>query len=320
MIKDPTNPPFVTVVVLTFNSAKTVIETLESVRTQERCAIELVVADDCSTDGTQDLVRQWVDANASAFVNCHMLFNPVNAGICQNVTRAYTAARGEWIKPIAGDDILMPSALFAFCEAGRRAAPDVGAIIGRVHTFTGNGAERSFGDILPPAGVLEQLQGRAADLLERLVRTNTIPAPGVFVRKSAFEACGGADEEFVHLDDWPLWINMLEHGMRFETIQDVIVGYRVHGGSISARRSAPTIDRRYLRDMITFHQRYQCRYFPLLERIDGGIYALRWYLALDLFRNKPSAYAATTLLHVFSPLQWRKLFNRMKTATPSGKH
>lgn len=301
----------VSVVVLTFNSSKTVIETLESIRAQKDCRIELIVSDDCSTDGTQDIVRQWIGRHSGEFFACHTLFSPENLGICQNVKRAYGRVSGEWFKPIAGDDILLPSALSTLCGIAAQAGRDVGVIVARMHNFSAApDGGHAYGDVQPSADVLDAINLKPEVLVDRLARSNTIPAPAVLVRRSAFESCGGVDESFTHLDDWPLWMNMLERGWRFQAVPDIVVAYRVHTASVSAKRSAAVIDKRYLGDLISFYERYQKKHFSYVERIDKSIYVLRWRLAMKVFRNKPSAYAATTVLHVLSPLRWKAILGQ----------
>ena len=44
------SPPLVSVIVISYNSSETVLETLESVKKQTYQNIELIVSDDCSTD------------------------------------------------------------------------------------------------------------------------------------------------------------------------------------------------------------------------------------------------------------------------------
>jgi glycosyltransferase involved in cell wall biosynthesis len=310
---------YVTVVVFTFNSAKTVLETLESVRSQKDCLIELIVSDDCSTDGTQEVVTQWIEDHRSSFAACHTIFNPVNAGICQNVRRAYAKATGGWIKPIAGDDILLTNAISALHQSTCSVPDDIGIIVGRVETFSAVDGQYVVGAVLPSDDTLYQLDRNAPDLLEKLTRENTIPAPAAMVRRRDFEICGGVDESFVHLDDWPLWINMLGAGAKIKTVTNVIVGYRMHAGSITTRRCAATMNPQFLADLITFYESYQRRLLPTSERLDKALYVTRWRLALKLLRNKPSAYRATALLHIFSPLRWRRLFVALRQIAPSQK-
>jgi GT2 family glycosyltransferase len=50
-------------------------------------------------------------------------------------------------------------------------------------------------------------------------------------RREVFEVTGGFDEEFLHFEDWELWLDALEHGWRGRQIDAVTVEYRKHGGS-----------------------------------------------------------------------------------------
>jgi GT2 family glycosyltransferase len=50
-------------------------------------------------------------------------------------------------------------------------------------------------------------------------------------RREVFEDTGGFDEEFLHFEDWELWLDALEHGWRGEQVDAVTVEYRKHGGS-----------------------------------------------------------------------------------------
>ena len=98
----------ISIVVLTYNSADFVTETLESVWRQSfNGDLELIVADDCSTDDTVRICQAWIDSHRNRFCSAEVLTSPINTGVTANVDRACRKASGEWIKVIAGDDILM---------------------------------------------------------------------------------------------------------------------------------------------------------------------------------------------------------------------
>ena len=59
--------PLVSAVIITYNSAKYVIETLDSIKAQTYQNIELIVSDDCSTDETTTLVKEWLEKNGNRF-------------------------------------------------------------------------------------------------------------------------------------------------------------------------------------------------------------------------------------------------------------
>lgn len=315
MANNDSEKKLVTVAVFTFNSRLTIVETLNSILQQDCSSIELIVSDDFSVDGTQQIVSAWVAKNSASFRSCHLLFSSINLGICQSVKRAFSKASGEWIKLIAGDDLLLPDAMSHLSSYASEAASDVGVIIGRVQSFfVGTDNLRNYGEISPSELHYSLLNTGAPELSEVLARKNLIPAPGVFVRRAFFEKYGGVDEHFVHLDDWPLWLNFLRNGARFICIPEIIILYRIHGTSISAKQSACFMNSQFLNDQITFYHRYQKRYLSNLERIDRSVYIFRWQLALGIFRKRPTVYRLTTMLHILSPLQWIRGYLAVRAA------
>ena len=57
------NNPLVSIIVITYNSAKFVLETLESAKAQTYQNIELIISDDGSTDNTVQICREWLKNN-----------------------------------------------------------------------------------------------------------------------------------------------------------------------------------------------------------------------------------------------------------------
>ena len=98
--------PLVSIIVITYNSAKYVLETLESAKAQTYQNIELIVSDDCSIDNTVEICREWIEQNKNRFVRTELITIPENTGIPANCNRGVRAAQGEWVKLIAGDDML----------------------------------------------------------------------------------------------------------------------------------------------------------------------------------------------------------------------
>ena len=103
--------PLVSISVIVFNSANTVHETLDSIYAQVYPNIELIISDDCSTDNTVEICRDWIEKNKTRFVRTEVVTVEKNTGVAGNLNRAEAACRGEWIKPIAGDDVLLPNCI-----------------------------------------------------------------------------------------------------------------------------------------------------------------------------------------------------------------
>ena len=97
--------PLVSVVVMSYNSAATIAETLDSIKAQTYQNLELIVTDDCSPDGkTLEIIQNWLDANGSRFVYADLVTTDKNTGVSGNINRGVAKSHGEWIKSIAGDD------------------------------------------------------------------------------------------------------------------------------------------------------------------------------------------------------------------------
>ena len=105
--------PIVTVAVVAYNSAAYVIETLDSVYNQSYDRIALVISDDCSSDQTVALIQNWIaeEKHEKRFVSIALITVPKNTGVSANCNRCIAAAPSDWIKFVAGDDILLPDCL-----------------------------------------------------------------------------------------------------------------------------------------------------------------------------------------------------------------
>ena len=102
-------PPKVSVCVMTYNQERFIGECLESIVTQETdFDVEVIVADDASTDRTAAIVR---DYEARFPERLRGIYHPNNIGVKANYLSAHDAARGEYVAHVDGDDILLPGKL-----------------------------------------------------------------------------------------------------------------------------------------------------------------------------------------------------------------
>ena len=101
-------PPKISVLVPTYNYARFLPEAIESVLAQDFKDFELLIVDDCSTDGTAEIVRPFCARDP----RIRFLGNPKNLGMVNNWNRCLEEARGKYAKFLFGDDRLChPQAL-----------------------------------------------------------------------------------------------------------------------------------------------------------------------------------------------------------------
>lgn len=99
-----TDAPRVSFLVTVFDKAAVVGETLASLRAQTLQDWEAVVVDDASRDGSPAAVRAVADPRI------RLIGNAENRGPAIRLNQAAAAARGRWLIPVDGDDLLPPNA------------------------------------------------------------------------------------------------------------------------------------------------------------------------------------------------------------------
>lgn len=227
--------PLVSVTVITYNSSKTVLETLESIKEQTYQNIELIVSDDCSTDNTVELCRDWIEQNKDRFVRAELLTVEKNTGVAGNCNRAGAACRGEWGKGIAGDDIMMPNCI-QDCMDYIAAHPDTIYLFGKQKAFGASEERCKEIDSIFDYSFFNMTQ---EEQLHRLIfGENCVPATAVFCHRQHAKAIGVKNDERIPLlEDWPKWINLLRAGVKLHYVDKVLVKYRVGGISTRERPS-----------------------------------------------------------------------------------
>ena len=94
--------PLVSVVVITYNQEKFIEQALDSILMQETTfPIEILIGDDCSEDGTPEIVRRY-EAEHPELI--HATCREENVGSTRNSYELYMQARGKYIANLEGDD------------------------------------------------------------------------------------------------------------------------------------------------------------------------------------------------------------------------
>lgn len=95
----------VSIIMPSYNAARYIKNSIESVRSQSYTNWELIIVDDCSTDNTDEVVAGIIDNRI------HYLKNEKNSGAAVSRNRALREAKGRWIAFLDSDDLWMPDKL-----------------------------------------------------------------------------------------------------------------------------------------------------------------------------------------------------------------
>ena len=96
----------VSVIMPSFNTAKFISETIESVLAQTYANWELIIVDDCSTDNTDEVVKPFLTDKRIKYLK-----NKKNSGAAVSRNYALREAKGKWIAFLDSDDLWLPEKL-----------------------------------------------------------------------------------------------------------------------------------------------------------------------------------------------------------------
>lgn len=94
---------FVSIVLTYYNGKDFIIEQLESIIRQTYKNWELIIIDDCSTDGSEDMLRDFIEKNSEK--NVIYIRNEKNLGLAKNFERGLRYISGEYIAVCDPDDV-----------------------------------------------------------------------------------------------------------------------------------------------------------------------------------------------------------------------
>lgn len=136
-----TSAPALSLCIPTFNGARKIGRLLASIRAQQCPEVEVIVADNASTDATASIVRQY---RAEGLERLTYTRAPSNRGFDANLRRAVAAARGELCWFLGDDDALYHGAISRVLDTAQ-ACPGA-MIVGDVYT---RAEGSSFGTLEP---------------------------------------------------------------------------------------------------------------------------------------------------------------------------
>jgi glycosyltransferase involved in cell wall biosynthesis len=196
-----------------------VLETLESAKAQSHTNLELIVSDDHSTDNTVEICRRWIENNKERFVRAELIISEKNSGIPANCNRGVKAARGEWVKLIAGDDLVSEHFVSKCFE--NPILDSIAVIYTKSHFIN------EFGEVTGKANSSKYKSGHVFDDLFFL--RFWPKAPSMMFRFAALEEFGFFDES-IWVEDY-LMVLKIATKYQLLHIDEFLTHYRIHGSN-----------------------------------------------------------------------------------------
>ena len=220
--------PLVSVGVASFNNASYIGETLNSIARQTYSNFEIIINDDCSTDNSVAVIRQWIDVHQD--ISCKLIVQAVNRGISHAFNELVTNATGEFITTIGSDDNFLAKKIENFVGCFRQLSDDYAVVYSDAFLIKGDGSRR-HGRFIQTYRQFEDVP--TGNIYDDLLIGNFIPAMATMIRKSAIDAVGGIDTT-ISYEDYDLWLRLAKK-YKFHYHHQESVEYRIHSNSITSR-------------------------------------------------------------------------------------
>ncbi|MBN2304804.1 MAG: glycosyltransferase [Anaerolineae bacterium] len=204
--------PLVSIIIPTYNHRDYVMQTVDSGLNQTYPAIEVIVVDDGSTDGTGTLLTErYGDRIRYVYQE--------NQGVGAARNNGAQIARGEFVHFCDADDQLLPEKV-ARCMAVFRDQPEIALVYTQCHYVEPDGRT-----IIPR----EQPELPAGDVFCQLLhgpRGNFVPQCTPLIRRQAVLDVGGFSQQLRAAEDWDMWLRLAAR-YPFGVVNEPLALYRM---------------------------------------------------------------------------------------------
>jgi len=206
------DPPIISIILPTFNSARFVREAIDSVLAQDVQCFELIAVDDGSTDDTLEILRTYQSI---------IRIERPHGGASMARNAGIAAARGSMLAFLDSDDV-WPSNRLRVALAYFEEHPEIDYLLGKEMLFVAPG-------FVAPSWLPPHLLAEPHDA------ANT---PTLMARREAFSRVGLFDRAYDPGEDTEWLVRAAEAGLRLARVPDTLVHRRLHGEnqSLAGRR------------------------------------------------------------------------------------
>ena len=220
------------VIILAYNHERTIVEAVKSVIIQRFSEpVEILVAEDCSTDRTREVLADLAKFYPQSFT---VLDRGKNLGLSRNLEDAFHRCRGKYISILEGDDVWIDPSKLNRVATKLDANPNW---TGCFHNCRIEYLDNSRHDEIKPG------QGAAEELnVQALIRRNVIPTYSAMTYRRGVVTAFPEWHRHLMNGDWGMHILHASQGP-IGFLSDVMTAYRVHAGGLWSGK--PALDRLY---------------------------------------------------------------------------
>ncbi|QOG03786.1 glycosyltransferase [Flavobacterium sp. MDT1-60] len=228
---DNLNKPLVSIVFTSYNHVEYLKQALDSLINQTYSNLEIIIIDDCSTDGSQEILKQY-----EHITNIDLKLQTKNSGSYVKASNyGASFAKGEYILFAQCDDFAEPHQIELLMKEFEK-NPSVGVVFSKSNlvdekgiVFTNDfvGREKSFKVAVTKTGLISRIK-----MKEFLSFSCVIPnLSAALVKRELFERVNGLSDRYLVVADWEFWLDMTEIS-DFYYVSEPLNYFRQHGTTI----------------------------------------------------------------------------------------
>lgn len=219
-MKTCTNPynirqDLISIIMPAKNAASFIREAIDSILWQSYDNFELIIVDNGSTDNTKSIINSFSDTRIKLFDCDGELPAALNYGI--------QLSNGKYIARIDADDIMVPDRLriqYSLLEDN----PSIDICCSSFYKLVGSHIKRVK---TSPSGIIKHP-------LVMLLHSNCISHPTVFMRKDFLYRNELRYQNYIHAEDYKLWVEAAKKSATFFFESQPLIYYRIHDKQISS--------------------------------------------------------------------------------------
>ncbi len=213
--------PKVSIVLPTYNGEQYLKDSIESIKNQTYRDWELIIVNDCSTDHTHDIIREYGTGDE----RIRVIENEENQKLPMSLNIGFQSSTGEYRTWTSDDNLYEPDALERMVSV-LDAHPEVGMVYADQHLIDENG---------------------------KTTMTKKLPEPELFYQGNCVGACfmyrrdvalsvGEYRSELFLVEDYEYWLRIWCRS-KLMHLPEVLYRYRVHEKSLTATRHEMIMNR-----------------------------------------------------------------------------
>ena len=203
--------PKVSIIMGIYNCEDTLAKAIDSILEQTYTSWELIMCDDCSTDGTYEIAKSYQEQYPDKII---LLKNEVNKKLAFTLNHCLSCAKGEYIARMDGDDVSQPTRLQKQVE-----------FLNSHHEIDCVGTGRIIFDDEGEYGTFAELENPT-----KLTIVKHVPFahPTIMMKASVYKALGGytVSKATLRAEDADLWYRFFASGYKGYVIQEPLYRYR----------------------------------------------------------------------------------------------